>query len=131
MGDKQQRMSIASLETNYMKQQEMAMRKAARRRKLLYRRLSVFLILTVAVSYLLISTLVSRNAVLEAKKQERAKLEQKLATLEKKQSMLENEIVKLNDDEYIAKLARSEYFLSDKGEVIFNIPEPKKKDEDE
>ncbi|HEY4554028.1 MAG TPA: septum formation initiator family protein [Bacillaceae bacterium] len=124
-------MSIASLETNYMKQQEMAMRKAARRRKLLYRRLSVFLILTVAVSYLLISTLVSRNAVLEAKKQERAKLEQKLATLEKKQSMLENEIVKLNDDEYIAKLARSEYFLSDKGEVIFNIPEPKKKDEDE
>jgi len=131
VGDKQQRMSIASLETNYMKQQEMAMRKAARRRKLLYRRLSVFLILTVAVSYLLISTLVSRNAVLEAKKQERAKLEQKLATLEKKQSMLENEIVKLNDDEYIAKLARSEYFLSDKGEVIFNIPEPKKKDEDE
>ena len=54
------------------------------------------------------------------------KLEETLAKLERKQTMLENEIVKLNDDDYIAKLARSEYFLSDKGEIIFNIPEPEK-----
>ena len=54
-------------------------------------------------------------------------MEETLAKLERKQMILENEIVKLNDDEYIAKLARSEYFLSDKGEIIFNIPEPEKK----
>lgn len=125
-----QRLPIASLETNYMKQQENAMRKAAKRKKLLFRRLSVFLILTVACCYLLVSTLVSRSAVLEAKKEEKMHLQEKLAKLEKKQVMLENEIVKLNDDEYIAKLARSEYFLSDKGEVIFNIPEPEKKEEE-
>jgi len=43
--------------------------------------------------------------------------------------MLEEEIVKLNDDEYISKLARKDYFLSENGEVIFNIPENKDKDE--
>jgi len=119
--------AITSLETNYMKQQEVLMRRAAKRKKLLIRRLSVFLILTVALSYLVISTFIFRTDVLEAKKKEEVKLKQTLAQLEKKQVSLENEIVKLNDDEYIAKLARSEYFLSEKGEIIFNIPEPKKK----
>ncbi|MCR2823390.1 FtsB family cell division protein [Lederbergia panacisoli] len=118
---------ITSLETNYMKQQEVIMRRTAKRKKLLIRRLSIFLILTVALSYLIISTFIFRSDVLEAKKKEEAKLEKTLAELEKKQSSLENEIVKLNDDDYIAKLARSEYFLSEKGEIIFNIPEPKKK----
>ncbi len=123
------KMPLASLETEYMRQQEISTRKAAKRRKLLIRRLSVFLILMVALSYLLITTIVSRGTVLEAKREEKSKLEETLAKLERKQTMLENEIVKLNDDDYIAKLARSEYFLSDKGEIIFNIPEPEKKEE--
>ncbi|MBS4221082.1 septum formation initiator family protein [Bacillus sp. FJAT-49711] len=124
---------ITSLETNYMKQQEVIMRRSAKRKKLLIRRLSIFLILTVALSYLIISTFIFRSDVLEAKKKEEAKLEKALAELERKQSSLENEIVKLNDDDYIAKLARSEYFLSEKGEIIFNIPdpEPKKKKKEE
>lgn len=125
------RIPIASLETNYMKQQEVSMRRAAKRKKLLIRRLTVFLVLTLTLSYLTISSLFSSADALEAKEAEKIKLEATLAKLEKKQSMLENEIIKLNDDEYIAKLARSEYFLSDEGEIIFNIPNPKKKEEEE
>ena len=49
------KMPLASLETEYMRQQEISTRKAAKRRKLLIRRLSVFLILMVALSYLLIT----------------------------------------------------------------------------
>lgn len=130
MGAKK-RMPIASLETNFMKQQEVSMRRAAKRKKLLIRRLSVFLVLALVLSYLTISSYVSRTSLLEAKKEEKVKLEATLAKLEKKQAMLENEVIKLNDDEYIAKLARSEYFLSDKGEIIFNIPEQKKKEEED
>lgn len=122
--------SITSLETSYMKQQEVSMKRAAKRKKLLIRRLSVFLILTVVLSYLTISNFISGSSMLEAKKEEKVKLEETLAQLEKKQAMLENELVKLNDDEYIAKLARSEYFLSDEGEIIFNIPDMKKKKEE-
>ncbi|MEK3888950.1 FtsB family cell division protein [Bacillus sp. FSL K6-3431] len=125
------RMPIASLETNFMKQQEVSKRRSVKRKKLLIRRLSVFLILVLALSYLTISSFISRTSLLEAKKEEKQMLEETLAKLEKKQSMLENEVIKLNDDEYIAKLARSEYFLSDKGEVIFNIPETKKKEKED
>ncbi|KRG12854.1 FtsB family cell division protein [Lederbergia galactosidilytica] len=122
---------VASLETNYMKQQEITMRKAARRKKLLIRRLTAFLILTIALSSLVISSFVSKNSVLAEKQKEKAKLEETLASLEKRQASLENELVKLNDEEYIAKLARRDYFLSEKGEIIFNLPETKKKKEKE
>lgn len=129
MGIKQ-RQGITSLENSYTKQQEVAVRAAARRKKLTFRRLTAFFVMAIAVSALLISTLVSREASLKAKKMEKVQMEEKLAKLEKEQLMLENEIVKLNDDEYIAKLARSEYFLSDKGEIIFNIPNSEKKEKE-
>ncbi|MFS0646178.1 FtsB family cell division protein [Siminovitchia sp. 179-K 8D1 HS] len=129
MGIKQ-RQGITSLENSYTKQQEVAVRAAARRKKLTFRRLTAFFVTAIAVSALLISTLVSREASLKAKKMEKVQMEEKLAKLEKEQLMLENEIVKLNDDEYIAKLARSEYFLSDKGEIIFNIPNSEKKEKE-
>ncbi|MBO1004712.1 FtsB family cell division protein [Pseudogracilibacillus auburnensis] len=125
------RKPIASIETNYMKQQEIALKRAAKRKKLLIRRLSVFLILSIALCYMVTSTLLFRSSTLETKQAEKKELELTLANLEKKQSMLENEIVKLNDDEYIAKLARSEYFLSEKGEIIFNIPKEKEKEKKE
>lgn len=48
--------------------------------------------------------------------------------MKKKQDIYEEEIIKLNDDEYIAKLARREYFLSEKNEIIFNLPDDKKKE---
>ncbi|MBD8005914.1 FtsB family cell division protein [Bacillus norwichensis] len=119
-----------TLENKYLMEQEASARSTVRRRKLLVRRLSVFLVFTIVICILLISTLVSRESALEAKKEEKALAEAKLAKLEKRQLMLENEILKLNDDEYIAKLARSEYFLSDKGEIIFNIPKEKDKEKD-
>ncbi len=119
-----------TLENKYLMEQEASARSTVRRRKLLVRRLSVFLVFTIVICVLLISTLVSRESALKAKKEEKALAEAKLAKLEKRQLMLENEILKLNDDEYIAKLARSEYFLSDKGEIIFNIPKEKDKEKD-
>ncbi|MFK4996597.1 hypothetical protein ACI2OX_00360 [Bacillus sp. N9] len=64
----EKRRPIASLETNYMKQQEVSMRRAAKRKKLLIRRLTAFLILVLTLSYFVLSTFISSNKVLEAKR---------------------------------------------------------------
>jgi len=122
---------VTSLETNYMKQQEQSLKKQARRKKLFVRRMTIFVVLTLTLSYLSISTLISRNSLLQAKEKEKAKLVKQLSALEQEQASLENEVVKLHDKEYINKLARSEYFLSDDGDIIFNIPEKKEDDEQE
>ncbi|MCM3588557.1 septum formation initiator family protein [Mesobacillus maritimus] len=114
---------IAKIENEYVQQSEQAMILEKRKRKMLFRRLAVFSVFFLIVSIIMISTFLSRTSALEEKLAEREQLEQQLANLEREQKHLEEEIVKLNDEEYIAKLARRDYFLSQEGEIIFNIPE--------
>ena len=54
---------------------------------------------------------------------------EELALHEKERDQLAKQLEKLNDDEYIAKLARQEYFLSDKNEIIFSLPKKEQKEE--
>lgn len=122
--------NIARMENQYVQQHKKAGIAQTRKRKLLFRRLAVFALFVSIISYLMISTFVSQTAALEKKQTDKAQLEQKLTSLKKKQEILDEEIVKLNDDEYIAKLARKEYFLSEKNEIIFNLPKEKKNSQD-
>lgn len=122
--------NISKIENQYVQQREIAGIAESRKRKLLFRRLAVFALFASVISYLMISTFISQSASLDKKQAEKERLEHKLASLEKKQEILDEEIVKLNDDEYIAKLARKEYFLSEKNEIIFNLPKDKKDSQD-
>ena len=51
---------------------------------------------------------------------EKAKAEKEFA--EKQKESLTQQVELLQSDEYIAKLARSEYYLSKNGEIIFSTP---------
>ncbi|MEW8986386.1 MAG: septum formation initiator family protein [Bacillus sp. (in: firmicutes)] len=122
--------NIAKIENQYVQQREKAGIAESRKRKLLFRRLAVFALFASVISYLMISTYISQSSALEKKQEDKEQLEQKLTNLQKEQEILDEEIVKLNDDEYIAKLARKEYFLSEKNEIIFNLPKEKKDSQD-
>lgn len=115
--------NIAKIETTYVHQQEIAEIASARKRKLLYRRLSMFLVFAAFMSYLMITSFISQSSILDKKVAQKKQLEQQLTELKKQQVILKEDIVKLNDDDYLAKLARKEYFFSENGEIIFNIPE--------
>jgi cell division protein DivIC len=118
--------NIAKIQSTYVHQQEVAEIASARKRKLLYRRLSLFLIFATVMSYLMITSFISQSSTLDKKVAQKRQLEQELTQLKKQQQMLKEDIVKLNDDDYLAKLARKEYFFSETGEIIFNIPEENK-----
>ena len=115
--------NVTKLQTNYALKKEESQISIARRKKGLYRRLTVFFVFAVAVAYLMISTMISQNSALANKTDEKEQLKKELVALKKDEVLLKEEIVKLNDDEYIAKLARKEYFLSDDNEIIFTLPE--------
>jgi cell division protein DivIC len=115
--------NIAKIQTTYVHQQEIAEIASARKRKLLYRRLSMFLVFAAVMSYLMITSFVSQSSTLDKKVAQKKQLETELSQLKKQQEILKEDIIKLNDDEYLAKLARKEYFFSENGEIIFNIPE--------
>jgi len=115
--------NVAKIENEYVQQSEKAGIADKRKRKLLFRRLAFFFVITSVITVCMISTFISRTSALETKLDEKEKLEMELSKLQKQQNLLEEEIVKLNDEEYIAKLARRDYFLSQEGEIIFNLPE--------
>ncbi|MEH7108262.1 MULTISPECIES: FtsB family cell division protein [Bacillaceae] len=125
MGAERQR-NVSKIQTPFVQQQEYAEIASARKRKLLLRRLSLFFVCASFISYFMISSFVSQTSKLEAKVEEKHKLAKNLAELKQEEDILKENIVKLNDDDYIAKLARKEYFFSDQNEVIFNIPDDNK-----
>ncbi|PLS15131.1 cell division protein DIVIC [Bacillus sp. M6-12] len=118
---------VATIQSPYIKQHEEKIQTGEKKRRGLIRRLTLYAVCAVVLSVMAASALISQAAVLEEKTAEKKLLQKKLAKLEHKEVLLEEEIVKLNDDEYIAKIARKDYFLSNKGEIIFNLP---KKEED-
>ncbi|WP_338471285.1 septum formation initiator family protein [Niallia sp. XMNu-256] len=127
MGDNKKD-NITKIQTNYALQHEEGQISVARRKKLLYRRLTAFFVLVAIVTYIMVSTLISQTSTIAEKKEEQEKVKQELASLKQEEILLKEEIVKLNDDDYIAKLARKEYFLSDENEIIFTLPREKEKE---
>ena len=121
----EQKKSVSKIQTTYVKQQEYAEIASARKKKLLVRRLAMFLVLASILSYLMISSSISQTAKLKTKMAQKKELDHQLTELNKQQDILNENIIKLNDDDYIAKLARKEYFFSEKNEIIFNIPDEK------
>ena len=86
------------------------------------RRLLVFFVFAACVTAFLVSTIIGQNERLALKEEHKAEVMVELEAIQETQEMLQLQITKLEDDDYIAKLARKEYFLSDEGEIIFTIP---------
>ncbi|MDO6851351.1 septum formation initiator family protein [Priestia megaterium] len=112
---------VAKLNTDYSHKQEQIKQNTDRKRIGLIRRLTVFGVLALIIGGLMVSALITQTSAIENKKAEKVKLEQQLTKLQSKQKQLKGEIVKLNDDDYIKKVARRDYFLSEDGEIIFNV----------
>lgn len=114
---------VKSLQNDYFYETDSQM-KALKRQKIGFRRrMIVFGIVATVLLTLLITTYINQTKTLAEKKKLKEEVEQELQLAKEKQEKLNLQIEKLNDDEYIAKLARKEYFLSDEGEIIFTIPE--------
>ena len=54
-------------------------------------------------------------------KNEKKSLEEKLVVLQEEKEVLEGDILRLNDPEYIAKYVREKYFYSKDGEFILRL----------
>ncbi len=121
MGDLKER-KVAKIQSSYVEQREKMQQRRKKKKVLLFRRLALFGVVACIFSGIAISTLISQAFAIQEKEVKKQEVEQQLLKLEKKEQLLEEEIIKLNDDEYIAKLARKDYFLSNEGEVIFNLP---------
>lgn len=131
MGENQKKVSfekqLASINTDYVRSIERQENRNKAKRVRLFRRLSIFAITSIVIIGILISTLLNSNSALAEKRKKKEQVAEELAKVQEEQELLKLQISKLNDDEYIGKLLRRDYFLSEEGEIIFTLPESKEK----
>ncbi|EII7091263.1 septum formation initiator family protein [Listeria innocua] len=118
---------VARIENRYIKDSATMKKTRNRRRIALFRRLAFMAIIFAVVGGLLTITYTKQVLALKDKKEKQVQVDKKMVAMKDEQEALNDQIKKLHDDEYIAKLARSEYYLSKDGEIIFNIPEENSK----
>ncbi|MBC2351887.1 septum formation initiator family protein [Listeria welshimeri] len=118
---------VARIENRYIKDTATLKKTRNRRRIALFRRLAFMAIIFVVVGGLLTITCTKQVLSLNEKKEKQVQVDKKLVAMKDEEEALNDQIKKLHNDDYIAKLARSEYYLSKDGEIIFNIPEENSK----
>lgn len=115
--------AVTPLDSSYMNQYDAYIERQKRRKQRLIRRLVLFSIV-VAVTVGSLATYHFNQRVLQEEKQEQyVQTKDKLTKLEKKEKNLEEEIKLLNNEEYVLEIARTNYFFSKEGELIFNVPD--------
>lgn len=116
------KINVTKMENEYVAQQEKKAQSMKKKKRGLRRRLTLYGICLFVFFIFAVVTIVSQNAALNEKAQQKEKIDSELAALKKEEKVLKEQIVRLNDDEYIAKIVRRDYFLSEEGEIIFNLP---------
>ncbi|MRG88185.1 FtsB family cell division protein [Salinibacillus xinjiangensis] len=114
---------VTRLNSNYMKQYDAQMERHKRRKKRLYRRLTLFAVLIVAVFGYLLNYHLDQRQLYNEKVNQYEQLQQDLDKLKAEEKDLKEEMNLLKDTDYILQIARKDYFLSKEGEIIFNVPE--------
>ena len=126
--------SVKTLDNDYVRSTANLARQKQmkqRQRVLSRRRLAVFFVVATAICVVLVSTMMNQNARLAEKEVQKLNVQEELIAVQEQKEMLELQIAKLQDDDYIAKLARKEYFLSEEGEIIFTIPQGNNKSDND
>ncbi len=122
--------NFTKLDNDYVRSTDKAINRKKQARKRKIRRIVFFAIVPVVIIAFLVNILFHQNEVLAEKEKKKDEANQHLTEIKNEHDSLNLKIKQLEDDEYIAKMLRKEYFLSEKGEIIFIIPEKKDKKDD-
>lgn len=119
---KKQSESVARLDSTYMKHYDAYMERHHRKKKRLIRRLALFALLVMVVAGSLGVYHFKQQALYAQKHDKFEQLQEEMDTLKKEEKDLNQEIELLNNEEYVLQIARTNYFFSKEGEIIFKIP---------
>lgn len=122
---------VTRLNNKYAENKTLQAIRDYKRKKFVKRRTTAILIAGFLMVSALTYPLIRGFAQVEELEEERALAMQKLESLELHQEDLEYYIGLLEDEEYVAKLARSEYYLTQDNEIVFSFPEDRNPDHQE
>lgn len=118
-----QRDSVAKIDSGYVKQYDAYVERQHKKKKRLIRRLALFTIASLLLLGGLLTYHIQQRSLYAQKQAKYEELQEEMDLLEKREKDFKEEIKLLNDEEYVLQIARTNYFFSKEGEIIFKIPD--------
>ena len=87
------------------------------------RRLILLLCIFVPLLVVFLSNTISYISIIYTNRRDKKQLEEKYKQTLEREEVLKSEIMKLQDEEYVARYARERYLYSKDGEIIIRIDE--------
>jgi len=123
------RNTVSRIHTEFAKQEELREKRLHNKKVSLYRNLAIMGTVFFLTMGTLVFTIINQHQVLKKEQQEQVALKKEKLEQKQYKKELNAQLVKLDDDDYIAKIVRKDLFLSKKGEKIFHLPEDSEDDE--
>ncbi|GAE36578.1 FtsB family cell division protein [Halalkalibacter akibai] len=114
---------VREMDKAYIQQREQELEYEKRKRRGLLRRLTAMAVIILALGSIGFVTVYAQANSIEEKKQEKIALEERLEQLKLEEKRLHEDIKNYNDLDYIAEIARRDYYLSKPGETLFKLPD--------
>jgi cell division protein DivIC len=118
-----QKNTVTKINSTYHDQYDAYIVRQKRKKQRLIRRLVLFTIVVAMITFGMAIYHFQQRSLYAEKKEEYQNLQEELADLKKAEENHQEEIELLNDEAYILEIARTKYFLSKEGELIFKTPE--------
>lgn len=115
--------TVTRLDSNYVQQYDAYIERQKRKKQRLIRRLVLFSIVTALVIGGMVAYHLNQRTLHAEKTEQYEQLEAEHADLIQEEAELTEEIELLNDENYVLDIARTNYFLTKKGELIFKLPD--------
>ncbi|MFA1822727.1 septum formation initiator family protein [Virgibacillus oceani] len=115
--------TVTRLDSNYMQQYDAHVERQKRKKQRLIRRLVLFSIIAVIAIGSMASYHMNQRALHTEKQEEYEQLQDELAVLQKEGEDMKEEISLLENEDYVLEIARTNYFFSKEGELIFQLPD--------
>lgn len=112
---------VTRIQSPYMNKYNAHLERQQRRRRGLIQRLIVISMAFMVVFGVMITYHIKQRTQHSDLEQQYTELNEELSGLERQKDNLQEEADLLNDEEYILDIARTNYFLSKKGELIFQV----------
>jgi cell division protein DivIC len=106
-----------------MQQYDAHVERQKRKKQRLIRRLVLFSIIVAIAIGSMASYHMTQRALHTEKEEQYEQLQEELAVLQNEENDMKEEINLLNNEEYVLEIARTNYFFSKEGELIFKLPD--------
>ena len=116
---------FSKLHSRFAEQNSAKHERQKKKKQRLMRRLGLLAVVVAVIAVSFVTLHIQQRHMQAEKKAELVEAKQDYAAVQKKGDKLKEERDLLKDEDYVLEIARTNYFFSKKGELIFKIPDEK------